>query len=321
MGVPMNESTSLADGLNHRCVFSTLCEGDYDRGVGAMINSLYRIGYRGKVVVGYRGRSPRLPGACGVDSHGANPSIEIEKVPVEWSGHLCNYKPRLMHKLLQRSDEAWDGVFYADPDIVFRAPWTFFARWITHGVALCSNRIYNHMSASDPKRCEWRSIAEDLGYDFRMTTGYANSGFLGVDRRYHGLLDTWVNLEEKLSERGIYSLTSLSNPMIAFPFDWSDQDLLNMALGVADIPIAMAGPEGMGFDNFPVYYMSHAISQPKPWRWHMLRDALRHGTRPSRAARDFWRHARNPIRVLPMWRVAAAKAEMKVAVAVARLLG
>jgi len=307
-------------GMRHYVV-ATVCEGDYDLGVGAMVNSLYRVGYRGKVVVGYRGRPPHLPTECGLDTHGAQPEIEIEAVPVEYRWHLCNYKPHLLRALLDRADQTWDGVVFADPDIVFRAPWPFIAAWLGHGVALCGDRAYHRMEANDPKRAAWRDLAACLGHSFRERIGYANSGFVGVDRRHRSLLDAWIDLEAQLATRGLYDRSYLSNSHSAYPFEWADQDVLNMALHLADVPVALAGLEGMGFDDLPIYYMSHAVSRPKPWRWHLLRDALRHGRRPSRATRDFWAHVNHPIPVFPRWRRALAKAEIKASVAVARVLG
>ncbi|MFP4360170.1 MAG: hypothetical protein ACLFTG_05745 [Alphaproteobacteria bacterium] len=299
---------------------ATLCEGDYDLGVAAMINSLCRIGYSGKVVVGYRGRRPRLPGELEYRHGSINSNIQVECVLIDWQWHLGNFKARFMIDQIERDDSPCDGIIYVDPDIVFRASWAFFVDWVLSGVAVCSDPKYFRMSINDPKRKKWQNLCLQMNFAFREMSGYVNSGFVGVDRRYAAILHAWMALDAQLFESGQHDRDILVSREVGAPFEYADQDVLNMALHTVDVPVTLAGLEGMGFDGSGSYYMSHAFGRRKPWRGGFIRDALRHGFRPSRAARDFWEHADQPIAVFPKRRIRLMKAEIKTAVVLSRLL-
>ena len=62
--------------------------------------------------------------------------------------------------------------------------------------------------------------------------------------------------------------------------------------------------------------MAHALGAEKPWRKHLVRAALA-GRGPTRADREFWRHATAPLPVFPPGTVAWRRA----ALAVAGLIG
>src|SRR5215471_19273144 len=81
-------------------VVFALFDGDYDLGFGALVNSLFKYGFRGLVYAGYRGGLPAWAGSAGETAgfhqYDVGDSCAIRFVKVEFAGHLTNHKPAFM---------------------------------------------------------------------------------------------------------------------------------------------------------------------------------------------------------------------------------
>jgi hypothetical protein len=80
-------------------------------------------------------------------------------------------------------------------------------------------------------------------------------------------------------------------------FHSTDQDALNLALMLTDMPLNTAGPEAMDF-AVGGHYLSHAVGTPKPWQGGFVGKALR-GHPPSAATKEFFEHTNHPLSVFP----------------------
>ncbi|MEO7413147.1 MAG: hypothetical protein ABIZ81_07305, partial [Opitutaceae bacterium] len=99
-------------------------------------------------------------------------------------------------------------------------------------------------------------------------------------------------------------------------FHTIDQDGLNMALMLRDVPINAAGPEGMDF--LPGgHLLSHAAGGAKPWRGGFLGDALR-GRPPGLAQKSFYNYAQGPLPVLSSTTLAWRRAELQLSALIGR---
>jgi hypothetical protein len=304
-----------------RSAVCTLFEGHYHFGVGALINSLHRHGFQGKVVVGYRGtidagflRSCRatadlrscLPG--GID-------LEFRKIPGSW--HLTNLKPDLMVDIFVDDSEI-DRVFYLDPDIVIRCPWSFFDQWAQYGVALCQELVMGNMPETHPLRRQWADWAsrQELGR-CRSLSQYFNAGFIGIHRRSLALLNVWQNVMQAQQRDGL-DMTKLLSGSRADMFHIHDQDALNLAAMLSDEPLSVIGPEGMDFVGGG-FTMSHAAGGEKPWKKRFLRSALR-GVGPTRADRGYWENVESPISLYAPGELRRRRRDLKLGAAVGRVL-
>ena len=85
------------------------------------------------------------------------------------------------------------ALFYADPDITFIAPWKFFEKWVSCGVALCADSNFPRVSLNHPWRCKWAELIAAAGLEVtNRLEDYSNSGFFGIrrqDQRFSGPLD------------------------------------------------------------------------------------------------------------------------------------
>jgi hypothetical protein len=82
------------------------------------------------------------------------------------------------------------------------------------------------------------------------------------------------------------------------PFYIPDQDALNIAAMVGETPISVMGQDGMDLQHGGGgYVMSHALGCGKPWNKSFVRTVLRRAAPPSRADKEFFKHAEAPIQL------------------------
>jgi len=293
----------------------TLCtsfEGDYHLGAAALLNSLHRSGFTGTFVCGYRGARPTW--AQRVLSLAPLQVIWVEvSVPV----HLTNYKPTFMLACLQTHTPAAESIGYLDPDIVVKASWQVFDRWLRGGgVTLCED-VNASLPSGHPYRFAWYDFfsRHDL-VPVRTLERYYNSGFIAVPRAQDGLLVTWENLIA-LASRELGSLSSIKHGRPGTLFHTIDQDAMNMALLLHPVQIHAAGGEAMDF--LPGgHLLSHATGGRKPWRGGFLRDALR-GRPPGLAQKQFFRFVEKPLPVLAATTLAWRRFELGLAALLGRI--
>ncbi len=273
-----------------RSAVCTLFEGNYHYGVGALINSLHASGFSGRIVCGHRGPEPTWADAARRLPSG----IEVKFVPVAPDLHFTHFKPVFMRECWERHTPDAAQLYYFDPDIVVKAPWSTFDRWAADGIALCED-VNNYMPARHPLRLAWSDfLAHRQLPTARPLDRYYNAGFIGLPRSFESLLETWAKII-RFAAAEIGSLDTIKVDRPTALFHTPDQDALNMALMVTDFPVNGAGPEGMDFAAGG-HLMSHAIGGRKPWRGGFLKDAL-HGKPPGNAQKAFFRFAEKPLRL------------------------
>ena len=194
---PPQAPAFAADPPSLTTVACTVYEGDYHYGVGALANSLYRQGYRGELVVGWRGRLPRW--VQNVDAAG-----------------IFQVTARLLDPLRRAGFRAARGAAQACPDARhLRSPGSargaccFLRRrcdcpgtlglpgaWARDAVALVIDPVFPTVATHHPWRKAWRELAEVTTGDVRDIDDYHGSAFIGVPRRYRALIDAWCNLTE-----------------------------------------------------------------------------------------------------------------------------
>jgi hypothetical protein len=305
--------------LRGNLVPCTLYSGHYHFGVGALANSLYRSGFRGRICVGYE--SPLPPWAASarrVDDKAVlevDSGFTIEFIRWRSRGNLSLEKPRfLLHVLDEVAPDA-AGVLHFDADLVVRASWAFFERWLEQGVALCLDACYPLVPTLHPWRREWRDLAAGEGSVHRNLEYYVNSGFVGVARQHRefarcwaALIDRYVSQNSRMPDR-----VKFNRREEAFT---GDQDMLNAAMMATDIPLSIIGPDAMDFTPGG-FLMSHALDEPKPWQRNFLLSAFS-GRPPGAAEKAFWQHTDAPIRLFTPLQTILTKAALRAASAIGR---
>lgn len=280
-----------------------LFDGDYHYGLGALVNSLYRAGFRGIVYAAYRGGLPPwatiASAADGYEHADIAEGCAIRFIKVDYRDHLTFYKPEFMLSAFARHCSDAKRLYYFDVDLVVRAPWGFFRDWVECGIAVCQDMSEPGMPANHPLRRYWQDIAARSGFACRRFDGYYNGGFVALRAGAAGFLEIWRTLHRDIERSGVELGLHGSRPR-PDPFAMRDQDVLNIALMASDVPISPL--ENSGMDMTPGgYAMSHALTGAKPWRRRYLRDALR-GLPPDAANRQYWRYVTAPIEIVGPWR-------------------
>jgi hypothetical protein len=282
----------------------TLFEGHYHLGVGALINSLHAAGFTGPVICGYRGPEPEWADAARELKSG----IDVRFVPVVTDIHFTHYKPDFMAECWTKHCPDAAQLYYFDPDIVLKAPWTVLSRWAADGIALCED-VNGYLPSRHPYRLAWGDFLKAHGLEpVRPLDRYYNAGFLGLPQSQAGFLALWSRIIAcAAAEIGSLSSIKVNNPnaLLHTP----DQDAMNMALMACDAPINGTGPEGMDFATGG-HLMSHAIGGRKPWRGGFLRDALR-GQPPGTAQKSFFHFAESPLRLFPSGQLARLRLSLR----------
>ncbi len=282
----------------------TLFEGHYHLGVGALINSLHASGFSGRIVCGHRGPEP----VWAENARTLAGGIEVRFVPVHANIHLTHYKPTFMTECWAAHAPDAHQLYYFDPDIVVKAPWPVLARWAADGIALCED-VNGYLPARHPYRLAWADFLTAHGLPpVRALDRYYNAGFIGLSRVHRSFLDVWSKvIDAAQAEIGSLETIKVDDPNSLF--HTPDQDALNLALMVSDVPVNGAGPEGMDFATGG-HLLSHAIGGSKPWRGGFLTAALS-GRPPGNAQKSFFRFAEKPLRLLPSAQLARLRLSLR----------
>jgi hypothetical protein len=309
-------------------VICTLFEKHYHYGVAALVNSLYQNGFNGDIYAGYKGK---LPSWCSkaepkvsdiwinATTLKVGEKIRLHFLPLTTDSHLTNYKPDFMLELWDGPAFDADAIVYLDPDIVVTAAWSSFETWLNCGIAVCED-VNSPIPEFHPKRVAWREYYSNEGVKLNFKDSiYVNGGFVGVNQRNRNFLNNWKVAQDLMSKViGGLSYSSLSEKSIyalaksAFaPFGTTDQDALNVAIEMSELPISIVGQEVMAFKAGEAM-LPHALGQPKPWRRHPLIQMLL-GVAPRLIDKEYWKYANGPIRTYSDWMVKRRKVEVKIA--------
>ena len=276
-------------------VLCTLFEGDYHFGLAALINSLAQSGFQGSIAAGYRGALPpwidQLKPLDREGSYEVSPGVRIEFMRLDTAVHFTNIKPQFMQQLIR--DRGCKYIWYFDPDIVVRCPWSFYVRWVRHGVALCED-INGNLPANHPLRHRWSELVSPAGLrNPQPLSTYFNAGFIGLPATCSGFLDLWQKVTRIAESKGL-DTRAFGKGDRTHPFSKADQDTLNIAAMYSEYPLTTMGAEAMGFVPGGVT-MFHAVGALKPWRKKMIWSALL-GVPPSNVDKAFLACVNDPIR-------------------------
>lgn len=251
----------------------TLYEGHYHYGVASLINSLVACGFQGNITVHYKNKLP--PWTCDLNQVGDN-QFQLQDCMLafrrtEIKRHFAYHKPfAALEEMTAHPD--CEAVIYADPDILFLAPWTFFEEWLGMGLALCLDSNFPYLSENHPWRKAWQGLlARATGEDSSQMSWYANSGFFGVTRADSDLLRQWITVTQKFEEEG-GNTTSLETTN-RYKAIVGDQDILATVLMGWKGKISLLGQEGMGFNGHN-FILSHHIDTSKWWQRSFIQQSL-----------------------------------------------
>jgi hypothetical protein len=300
-------------------IVTTLFEGDYVLGVGALANSLWCAGFDGELVAGFRGDLTHWAAASRPTEDGAiydageGCRVRFVRLHTEW--HLTNRKPYFLLDAWPAQAEV--SLFYFDPDIVNKARWSFYIEWAGYGLALVADPVMSPMPADHPFRMAWVKWLQSRGFLIhRWPSDYYNGGFVGFGTHRRRDVELWSRIHDGMAE------TVPMDRMAPVPrtdlFCMTDQDALNMLAMVTPGPLSTTGPEGMDFKPGGVL-MSHAAGGEKPWRKRFVRSALQ-GVPPNLADKGWLTHCKGPIEVLPPEQLRRKARELRLAAAIGRLV-
>jgi len=299
----------------------TLFENDYVLGVGALVNSLWKNGFRGIVYAGYRGELSRWAASAERKEQYAElplpEGVAIRFVPVAQGWHLANLKPRFMMDVWDVHELEADSLFYFDPDIVIKCQWKFFEEWVQLGVAMCQEIVMIHSGPDHPIWRGWEKWAIQKGWSTVRSGGCPlNTGFVGASKAQRDVLELWHALISSCEkEVSLDRFAPVARPhLFAFP----DQDTFNVLSLVYTGSISRIGPEGMDFVGGG-FTMSHAAGGVKPWRKRFVRSAFS-GVPPTLTDKGWAANLEGPIQVLPPPRVRAIRRSIRVASAIGRFI-
>jgi len=304
----------------------TLFEGDYHHGVATLVNSLCRNRFFGEIFAGYRGTLPKWASCA---THGLDGSrcmiisseITLTFLPLDPKAHFTNFKPDFMLNLLEGAAKEADYLVYADPDLVFDAPWSHFSDLLQLGILLCED-VNSPMSRKHPIRAAWKRYFPDLAWT-SSTDLFLNAGFLGLPRVASKLLDRWKEMNARIADIvGGSKVTGLNGS--GFPvrgyaacFSQPDQDALNALVDTSpELEFFILGREAMGFSG-PQAILPHAIGSPKPWCKKYLWEALL-ARPPTVADKAFWNYAEGTLTTFSQGNLHAMRARSALASLIGR---
>jgi hypothetical protein len=310
-------------------VVCTHAEGSYFYGLAALANSLVHAGFKGRIVVGYRGRKPLWAEVLKIKDEAlqiyeVTPAVDLQFIEVPGTWHLANHKGHLIKQIFHEIVPNADLVYYFDTDIVITHDWTTLAEWARNGVVVALDMTDTYMSPHHVYRRAWQELAAKSNRKCRDFTGYVNSGCVGINRAFAEFAEVWALLMEELEREGAdmnkggdrESRALLRRRTGKLEYARMDQDVCNTTIMATDIPIALLGTEAMGLFPWIGAVMPHAMFHKKPWMRNYIFDALR-GFPPNRTYRTYWQFVDGPIRPFSEWEFK----RKKTAVAIACLIG
>ncbi|HEX8378074.1 MAG TPA: hypothetical protein VF602_09655 [Pedobacter sp.] len=295
-----------------RSIVCTQFEGDYHYGAAALINSLYKAGFRGELYAGYKGELPYWASKSKESTilDDTNHTLQVAEglqvnfIKIKSSSHLTNYKPDFMKLILDGPGRNAEGIYYFDSDIVVRAPWSYFETWVEYGIAVCED-LNSPIPKDHPLRRGWRDFFKNAGINLNFKDAtYVNGGFVGLRREDFDFIDVWIKIQNAMStvigglENSQFNKMSTVSPYLKRPygiFSKTDQDALNASIETWEKCVSFIGLEGMGFKS-GVSLMSHALGPIKPWSAKPIRRALS-GHSPRQVDRDYLMVSQFPIRL------------------------
>jgi hypothetical protein len=314
----LDEGTSAAGSglsatIGHHVV-CTVAEGSYFYGLAALTNSLVKAGFKGSILVGYRGNRPAwleaLNKEATLDAYLVTPEVRLQLIEISGKWHLANYKGHFMKQIFHEVHSA-ELVYFFDTDIVITHAWSTLTEWARSGVVVVLDMADTYMSPHHIYRRAWRALATKINRECRDFTGYVNSGCVGINRQFAEFAEVWAVLMEELEREGA-DMNKMKNWTGRLEFARMDQDVLNATIMATDTPIALLGSEAMGWFPGTGEVMPHAMIHKKPWVRNYIFDALR-GFPPDRAHRTYWQFVEGPIRPFGAWDLKRRKTALTIA--------
>jgi hypothetical protein len=275
-------------------ILTTLAEDRYFLGFAALINSVVKHGiYVDKIVVGYRGPLPKWLPNLEASENGKKIVLKsgliIEFVVLDGNLHMVHEKPKWFKHLVTVLEPNAVEYFFFDSDIVIVNRMSFFGEWINEGVALCED-VNNSMSYDHPIRKQWIRLAEEHGLKVvNKMDRYYNSGFLGWNKKYSEFIGNWERcfqiLSKKSGDMKKFRVQDRTTTVLS-----ANQDSLNVAAMITNVPLSTIGPEAMGF-SYGMNLMAHPIGK-KPWDRQFISDFVL-GWPPRASDIEFWENVNN----------------------------
>lgn len=287
----------------------TLFEGDYHYGLGALVNSLYKNGFRGAIWAGYRGSLPfwatPISNEVNYKTYKIADDCEINFILLDTNYHLANYKPNFMLDLWTEYCPKIDRIVYFDPDIILKCEWNFISTWTSQHIALCED-LNSPIFAKEPERLNWQKVLSKHNIHLPLFLNeYINSGFIGLPKKHIKFLETWkeilsiINTEIRTLEASF--IPQIKGNHYKIPptkvFYRMDQDALNATAMLSSEHLSIASKQSMDFQKVG-YVMSHAIGTNKPWEINYLKNFL-DGRGVKSSHQEYWKNTEHPISLYP----------------------
>lgn len=281
-------------------VCPTVCEGDHALGAGALANSLWQAGFRGTILLGWRGTLPAWLPAEHHLSKRWEPATGLELVFIPLPDGIAanQLKPWLLVEALDRLAPEAERFSLFDADVLVVAPFAYLESLVEEAPALVVDLWFPREPMVHPWRRAWAELCREAGYPVRAMEDTYGSAFVGLRRRHRQLADVWWHLMRELHRRRPDVVGRFKpGTRMTDPFHHTDQNMLAAAVMAIDLPICTLGPEAFGFAG-SAHTLLHPLAD-KPWRGSALGRLLRLGVRPDLYARHWLRHLASPIAVLP----------------------
>lgn len=301
----------------------TLFEENYHHGLGALVNSLYKNGFRGIIWAGYRGNLPpwAIPTIYETDykTYEVAEDCKINFILLDTSYHLANYKPHFMLNLWKKYAVEAKHLIYFDPDIALKCEWNFINTWTSQHIALCED-LNSPIFAKDPERLSWKQMLSNHNLELPLILEqYLNSGFMGLSKKYIQFLETWKTILEIIHAE-VRPLNCSFIPQVkgkqyhnspTHVFYRMDQDAFNATAMLYHEHLSIASKKSMDFDAIG-YIMSHAVGTGKPWEVSYIKAFLEgKGIKPSH--KEYWKNTTFPISIYPKFKLRRKLFTIKVA--------